>query len=126
MKLTAKEIESAVNGTVARGANDAVFTGVSIDSRTVAPGNIFFAIRGPRMDGHDFIADSALRGAPGAVVSGNYAPSAELPENFVLIRVKDTHEALRALARSVRLSWNGKIVAVTGSVGKTTTKEFAY
>jgi len=124
--LTAGEIESAVKGTVARGARDVVFTGVSIDSRTVAPGEIFFAIRGPRMDGHRFIADVSARGALGAVAAEDYIPDGGLPENFVVIRVKDTHEALKALARSVRLAWKGKLVAITGSVGKTTTREFAY
>ena len=124
--LTAGEIESAINGTLARGVRDAVFTGVSIDSRTVAPGEIFFAIRGPRMDGHRFIADVTARGALGAVAADDYVPSCELPENFVVIRVKDTHESLKTLARSVRLAWKGKLAAVTGSVGKTTTREFAY
>ena len=123
---TAGEIESAVKGTLARGERGVVFTGVSIDSRTVAPGEIFFAIRGPRMDGHKFVADVQALGAPGAVVADDYVPPGELPGNFVIIHVKDTHEALKALARSVRLEWNGKLAAVTGSVGKTTTREFAY
>ena len=124
--LTAGEIESAVKGTLARGARGVVFTGACIDSRTAAPGEIFFAVRGPRNDGHRFIVDVPAHGAPGAVVADDYVPPGELPENFVLIRVKDTHEALKALARSVRLAWNGKLAAVTGSVGKTTTREFAY
>jgi UDP-N-acetylmuramoyl-tripeptide--D-alanyl-D-alanine ligase len=124
--LIAGEIESAVKGTVARGSRDAVFTGVSIDSRTVAPGEIFFAIRGPRMDGHRFIADASARGALGAVAADDYVPSGELPEGFVVIKVKDTHEALKTLARSVRAAWKGASAAVTGSVGKTTTREFAY
>jgi UDP-N-acetylmuramoyl-tripeptide--D-alanyl-D-alanine ligase len=124
--LTAREIESAVNGTIVRGARDAAFTGVSIDSRSIAPGGIFFAIRGPRIDGHKFIADVSSRGALGAVVAGDYVPAGELPEGFMLIRVNDTHEALKALAHSVRLAWKGRLVAVTGSVGKTTTREFAY
>ena len=123
--LTAGKIESAVNGTLARGSRDAVFSGVSIDSRTVASGEIFFAIRGPRMDGHKFIADVPSRGALGAITVEDYVPSGELPEKFVIIRVKDTHEALKALARSERLAWKGKLAAVTGSVGKTTTREFA-
>jgi UDP-N-acetylmuramoyl-tripeptide--D-alanyl-D-alanine ligase len=123
--LTAGEIESAVKGAIARGSRGAAFTGVSIDSRTIAPGEIFFAIRGPRMDGHRFIADIPARGAPGAVVADDYNPSGELPDDFVIIRVKDTHEALKALARSVRIAWKGKLAAVTGSVGKTTTREFA-
>ena len=67
MELNAGEIEAAVNGTLIRGARDAVFAGVSIDSRTAAPGELFFAIRGPRMDGHAFVADVPARGAAGAV-----------------------------------------------------------
>ncbi|MDR0311452.1 MAG: UDP-N-acetylmuramoyl-tripeptide--D-alanyl-D-alanine ligase [Acidobacteriota bacterium] len=125
-ELSVGKIESAVKGTVSRGERGVVFTGVSIDSRTIAPGELFFAIRGRHMDGHKFIAAAAERGAPGAVVSGDYVPPGGLPENFVLIGVNDTHEALKALARSVRLAWNGKLAAVTGSVGKTTTREFAY
>ena len=124
--LTAGQIESDVKGTVKRGERGVVFTGVSIDSRTVAPGEIFFAIRGPRMDGHKFIADIPARGALGAVAADDYIPPDELPDNFIVIRVADTHEALKSLARSVRLAWNGKLAAVTGSVGKTTTREFAY
>ena len=130
--LTAGEIEYAIKGVIARGARGLVFTGVSIDSRTVAPGELFFAIRGPRMDGHRFIPDAAERGAAGAVVADDFVSQnefvkfGELPESFVLIHVEDTHEALKALARSVRLTWNGKLVAVTGSVGKTTTREFAH
>jgi len=125
IELTAGEIESAVNGSVTRGARDAAFSGVSIDSRTVKPGEVFFAIRGPRMDGHKFIADLPARGARGAVVADDYVVSGELPENFIIIRVNDTHEALKTLARSVRQAWDGKLAAVTGSVGKTTAREFA-
>ena len=125
-RLTTAQIESAITGRLTRGERDLAFSGVSIDSRSAAPGEIFFAIRGPRMDGHGFIADVPARCALGAVVAEDYVPSAELPEKFVLIQVKDTHEALKALARSVRLAWNGKLAAVTGSVGKTTTREFAY
>ena len=125
IELTAGEIESAVKGNIARGARGAAITGVSIDSRTIASGEIFFAIRGPRMDGHKFIADVSLRGAAGAVVTDDYVTSGELPEKFVLIKVNNTHEALKALAHSVRLAWNGKLAAVTGSVGKTTAREFA-
>ena len=124
--LTAGEIGFAINGDVVRGTRDVAFSGVSIDSRTIEPGEIFFAIRGQRMDGHQFIASAVARGALGTVTAVDYLPSDELPENFVVIRVKDTHEALKALARAVRISWNGKLTAVTGSVGKTTVREFAY
>ena len=124
--LTAKMIESSVKGTLIRGARDAVFSGVSIDSRAITPGGIFFAIRGPRTDGHRFVCDIPSNGATGAVVTDDYIPHGELPKDFVLIKVRDTHEALKELARSVRLAWKGKLTAITGSVGKTTTREFAW
>ena len=124
-RLIAGEIEAATAGVLIRGARDAMFTGVSIDSRTVAAGEMFFAIRGPRLDGHAFIPDVWARGAAGAVVADDYTAQVDMPENFVLIQVQDTHEALKALAHAVRIAWPGKLVAVTGSMGKTTTREFA-
>jgi UDP-N-acetylmuramoyl-tripeptide--D-alanyl-D-alanine ligase len=97
--------------------------GVSIDSRTVRAGELFIAIHGPRHDGHDHVADALERGAPAAVVSqselGRYAEAAR----GRCIAVADTFVALKGLARSVREAWGGKIAGVTGSVGKTTTKE---
>ena len=106
-----------------------VATGVSIDSRTLAPGDLFFAIRGPRHDGHAFVADAFRRGAPGAVVESGYRDLPEtLPETITgrfLIRVADPTEALGALAREERLKSGVRIVAITGSLGKTTTKEAA-
>ena len=124
-RLAAGEIETATAGVLIRGVRDAVFTGVSIDSRTVAAGEMFFAICGPHLDGHAFIPDVWARGAAGAVVANDYIAPGGMPENFVLIRVQDTHEALKALAHSIRIAWPGKLVAVTGSMGKTTTREFA-
>jgi len=92
--------------------------GVSIDSRTIEPGQVFFAIAGPRFDGHDFLAEAAARGALAAVVHREVA-AAPLP----LVRVADTTRALGDLARHVRLSADLPVVAITGSVGKTTTKD---
>lgn len=101
-----------------------VFTGVSIDSRTLAPGDLFFAIRGPRFDGHSFVPDAFRAGAPGVVVESGYDRREEVPGGF-LIRVPDPTEALGALAREQRLESGARIVAITGSLGKTTTKEAA-
>ena len=100
------------------------FTGVSIDSRTLAPGDLFFAIRGPRFDGHTFVPDAFRAGAAGAVVESAYGRQEEVPGGF-LIRVPDPTEALGALAREQRLRSGARIVAITGSLGKTTTKEAA-
>ena len=102
-----------------------VFTGVSIDSRTLAPGDLFFAIRGPRFDGHDFLATAFIRGAAGAVVEDAFPYPKENLRNRFLIRVPDPTKALGALAREERRRSGAQIVAITGSLGKTTTKEAA-
>ena len=97
--------------------------GVSIDSRTVRAGELFVAIHGPRHDGHDHVASALGRGAIAAVVA---EPQAHLYGDAIRNRcivVGDTFEALKQLARAVREAWGRKIAGVTGSVGKTTTKE---
>src|ERR1039458_7759159 len=99
-------------------------TGYSIDSRTVAPGELFFAVRGERHDGHDFVAAAFERGAVAAVVSSVRAAS--LPDAALanpLLIADDPLTALQALALHVRREWGRRVVAVTGSAGKTTTKE---
>jgi UDP-N-acetylmuramoyl-tripeptide--D-alanyl-D-alanine ligase len=93
---------------------------VSIDSRTVEPGALFVAIRGPRFDGHDFTAAAAARGAA-VLLLEREAETAGLPA----VRVADTTRALGALARHHRRQSAIPVVAITGSVGKTTTKDMA-
>jgi len=97
--------------------------GVSIDSRTLRRGELFVAIHGPRHDGHDHVASALDQGALAAVVAELEAHRyGEGIRNRCII-VGDTFEALKELARAVRKAWGGKIAGVTGSVGKTTTKE---
>ena len=101
-----------------------VATGYSIDSRTVAPGELFFAVRGDRLDGHDYVASAVERGAVAAVVSR--ARVATLPDAALavpLLITEDPLAAMQALAAHLRRQWGRRIVAVTGSAGKTTTKE---
>ena len=101
-----------------------VAQGYSIDSRTIAPGELFFAVRGEHFDGHDFVASAVDRGAIAAVVSRNRVftlPDAALA--VPLLIADDPLLALQALAAHVRRRWGKKVVAVTGSAGKTTTKE---
>jgi len=101
-----------------------VATGYSIDSRTVAPGELFFAVRGERLDGHDFVAAAIERGAVAAVVSGQRVST--LPDAALavpLLIADDPLHALQSLAAHVRRQWGRRVVAVTGSAGKTTTKE---
>ncbi len=98
--------------------------GYSIDSRTIAPDELFFAVRGERFDGHDFVAAAVERGAIAAVVSR--ARVATLPDAALavpLLIAEDPLLALQALAAHVRRQWGRKVIAVTGSAGKTTTKE---
>jgi UDP-N-acetylmuramoyl-tripeptide--D-alanyl-D-alanine ligase len=101
-----------------------VATGYSIDSRTVAPGELFFAVRGERLDGHDFVAAAFERGAVAALVSR--ARAASLPDAALahpLLIAEDSLLALQSLAAHVRRQWGRLVVAITGSAGKTTTKE---
>ena len=92
-------------------------SGWSIDSRTVNPGDCFFALRGPTNDGHDYVANVAAKGAVAAVVE-SYV-DADIPQ----LVVPDSLVALQQLARTVRMRWGGTVVGVTGSAGKTTTKD---
>ena len=96
---------------------DREITGWSIDSRTLSPGDLFFALRGPNHDGRKYVAEVLRRGAAGAVVDGDV--EAEGP----VLRVDDSLTALQQLAAKVRREWAGEVVGVTGSAGKTTTKD---
>ena len=114
------DVLAGTGGTlVTRVAGEIAFTGVSIDSRTTPPGALFVAVRGPRFDGHDFLAEAAGRGARAALVHRDAAA----PAGFPRVRVADTTRGLADLARHVRREAALPVVAVTGSVGKTTTKD---
>ena len=118
--LTLADVTAATLGTLSADAATGAraLAGVSIDSRTIGAGELFFAIAGPRFDGHDFLKDVAGRGAAGAVVHRD-APESGLP----LVRVADTTRALADLARHWRRKAEVPVVAITGSFGKTTTKD---
>ncbi|HUI95779.1 MAG TPA: UDP-N-acetylmuramoylalanyl-D-glutamyl-2,6-diaminopimelate--D-alanyl-D-alanine ligase [Xanthobacteraceae bacterium] len=103
------------------GAVPAAVGGLSIDSRSIAPGEAFFAIKGDTHDGHGFVAAALGNGAGLAVVGRERRD--DMPEAAPLLVVPDVLEALRDLAAAARARSNAKIVAVTGSVGKTSTKE---
>src|ERR1700741_1901282 len=101
----------------------ALVAGYSIDSRTIRAGELFFAIHGPRHDGHDHLAAAFGRGAVAAVVAESRARGfAESVRDRCLV-VDDTLRGLHRLATAVRVAWGEKIAGVTGSGGKTTTKE---
>jgi UDP-N-acetylmuramoyl-tripeptide--D-alanyl-D-alanine ligase len=101
--------------------------GYSIDSRTIGAGELFFAVKGERVDGHDYVAAALANGAVGAVVAMHWLPSDEL-DSSRLLRVPDDCEdcvlsAMQRLANAVRREWGGRVIGITGSAGKTTTKE---
>lgn len=117
---TARTIAAAVSGTC---PTDFAVTGLSIDSRTVAPGDLFIALVGPSHDGHDHVATALAAGAAGALV--HRIPAGVDAEQIGdrLIVCADTLEALTALGRAGRDRFSGTVIGVTGSVGKTSTKE---
>ena len=120
--MTLGELAAALASRRISGAGGTLATGVSIDSRSLRPGDLFVAIRGARFDGHRFVADAVARGAAAAVVSDAAALGAPPAPGIV---VDDTLRALQGLARRVRRDSGARVVAVTGSVGKTTTKELS-
>jgi UDP-N-acetylmuramoyl-tripeptide--D-alanyl-D-alanine ligase len=118
--LAAATIAAAMNGRLVAGDEDRYVTGFSIDSRTLASGDVFFAIVAKR-DGHDFVPAALKRRAAGVVVSRAVAVG-EDSDSFV-IEVADTTKGLQDLGRWVRRESGVKVVAITGSAGKTTTKD---
>lgn len=116
------------HGTLLHGDERQHVRGVSTDSRTVQAGNLFVALRGERFDGHGFIADAIQWGASGLVVSdtaclGTVALNEKNAAGLAVIGVADTEKALQDLALAHRQRFQGSVVAVTGSNGKTTVKE---
>ncbi len=91
-------------------------TGWSTDTRTVAPGDLFFALSGPNFDGNQYVDQALQKGAVAAVADG-------LPGSDRVLRVADSLQALQQLATKARVEWAGNVVGVTGSAGKTSTKE---
>jgi len=119
-RLTLGEIARVAGGAVLQGSPAMTFERYGIDSRKAAAGELFFAVPG-RRDGHDFVADAAAKGAAGAVVS---RPVSVAAKEFGLVCVLDTVTALQALAHDVLLRRPVMVIGVSGSVGKTTAKEF--
>ena len=114
--------DAMVREALGLGGGDAtvVYTSVGTDSRTIDPGSLFVALKGERFDAHNFLADVAGKGAAAAVVS--HKPK-DAPADFTYYQVPDTLTALGQLARYRRRKLGARLCAVTGSNGKTTTKE---
>jgi len=115
----AEEVLHAVRGSSRQGASWTAH-GVSIDSRTTRPGDLFIAIKGPEKDAHDFTAQAFAAGAVAAIV---HKEPGQVPHDALLVMVEDTFTALQDLGRVGRQRSGARILAVTGSVGKTSSKE---
>jgi UDP-N-acetylmuramoyl-tripeptide--D-alanyl-D-alanine ligase len=103
-------------------SGDAELTGVAVDSRKVRPGDLFVAIRGARVDGHDFAARAAAAGARALLAERR---PADIRAGFPVVVVRDVVAALRRFASTLKRRMGFRLAAITGSAGKTTTKEFA-
>jgi UDP-N-acetylmuramoyl-tripeptide--D-alanyl-D-alanine ligase len=124
MRWTVEEVARALGVTPPGGLDTlARLAGVSIDSRSVARGELFVAIHGPRHDGHNFVVAALDAGAVAAVVAQDRVAGFAEPVRSKLFPVADTLTALQGLAQAVRMRWGRRLAAVTGSAGKTTTKE---
>ena len=134
-KIRVREIISPIDGTLISGDRETVLTGISTDSRTTRHGDLFWALRGERYDGHDFVSKAIEQGAA-AIIAQNDSLSLERAvkdvnsdtlssRSTVFISVDDTLKALGDLATWWRRRYDLKVVAITGSSGKTTTKEMA-
>ena len=121
-RYAAHEIEKLTGGRCISGDGQAQICAVTTDSREVMPGDVFFALRGENFDGHDFIASAVSRGASCIVCEHSVRNVPDSSAAF--IRVNDVTEALGALSHAYLAQMHVKVVAITGSVGKTTTKEY--
>ena len=120
MKLDLSRIAEFISASGDFPHEDEAF-GYSIDSRSIGPGELFFAVKGERLDGHDYVNAALEKGAVGCVVRRDQLHS--YPSKARLLAVDDTLVALQTLATAVRRIWGKPLVGVTGSAGKTTTKE---
>jgi UDP-N-acetylmuramoyl-tripeptide--D-alanyl-D-alanine ligase len=120
VSLFLNDIAKKIKGTILQGSESLTFHKFNIDSRSTEPGELFFALTAKR-NGHDFVPSAVKRGASGAVISQQTALA---DKDIALIQVNDTLKALQELARKVLQEYSVKVIGITGSIGKTTTKEF--
>ena len=122
-KITAREIIPPINGTLISGSPETTFTGISTDSRSIGKGELFWALIGERFDGHDFVHRALEQGAAGLVVQKDRAADASYPDDPVVITVHDSLYGFGELAGWWRHQHDALVTGITGSSGKTTTKE---
>ena len=122
--LTLRQLADFAGGRLLRGDPATQVAEISTDTRTLRAGEMFLALRGENFDGHDHVQTAASRRAAGAVVERSFSAD-DLPSGFALIEVDDTLAAYQNIATRYRQSLGAKVVAITGSNGKTSTKDFA-
>src|SRR5438309_1064821 len=122
-RLSLSKIAEFAGAEIKRGSAEAMIERVSTDSRTIKPGELFVALRGENFDAHNFLEQVAKSGAAGAIVAGEV--SAKLPAPFSILRANDTLAAYQNLAANYRKTLPLKVLCITGSNGKTSTKDFA-
>ena len=122
MKYSAEQILNAVSGNWVSGQQNKTINGVSIDSRTIKKGQLFICISGDRFDSHDFISDVIKKEAAGILVKSKDKIPTKKNDPFI-IQVNDTLQSLQDLAKFHRSQFDITILAVTGTNGKSTTKE---
>jgi len=120
----AETVSRAIGGELIAGRADQPFSGICTDTRQVLPAECFFALTGPNFDGHNFLEQAIAKGAAGVVISRTL--TAPAPKDLAVIRVDDTLQALGDLARWTLDRRGIPVLAVTGSTGKTTSKEMLY
>src|SRR6266550_2021296 len=122
-RLSIFQIAEFAGAAVSSGDGKSFIDKINTDSRTLKRGELFVALRGENFDGHNFVESAAKAGAAGAIVDSTW--KGKVPENFALILAEDSLQAYQKLAASYRRSLSLKVVAITGSNGKTSTKDFA-
>lgn len=126
--MDSASLAAIIQGDFLKGSGGELFSGVSIDSRKTIQGSVFVALKGEKFNGVDFVEQAIKNGARGALISEKDSKvikdKVKLEGEFFLIKVRDTLHALQVLARHYRLEAGAKVVGVTGSTGKTTTKNY--
>jgi UDP-N-acetylmuramoyl-tripeptide--D-alanyl-D-alanine ligase len=123
LRLTLGWVAEAVGGLIRSGNREGEIGNIATDTRTLQPGDFFIALRGDRFDAHEFVGEAFDKGAIGAIVERGGAAGDGARRNIGVVEVGDTTRALQDLAHAVRKASGTKVIAITGSAGKTTTKE---
>lgn len=123
-KISFRELAGALNGELVTGDSSLMPAGLSTDTRNIGPGEIFLALRGDTFDGHSFVSKAIQKGASGLIIEDEAAVPPG--SGSAVIKVEDSLKALGDLAALWRSGFKGPVISITGSMGKTTTKEMVY